>query len=185
MLGGGTEGVDQPGVAADLAEEPPVGGPLQPVANRQEECGDRQHRRRGGCARHDLARRRVGGEPGEPAGRAEDGDEADTDGHPPHGDGRVAEVRLHDRRRRAGRHRRPCDRPGQGGEEAVAHLDQAEQPDELHHGHDSDRGEQAHASQRICRRSSRLAPNNVHTRIPPATSGPSASTSSTASPGVS
>ena len=98
-----------------------------------------RHRRRGGRARHDLARRRVGREPGEPPAAPRIGHEADPDGHPPHGDSRVAEFRLDDRRRRTAGNGRPCDRPWQGGEEAVAHLDQAEQPDELHHGHDSHR----------------------------------------------
>ena len=109
----------------------------------KQQGGDRQHRRRHRCARHDVRGRRVGGEPGQPTRRAEDGHEADADRHLAHGDGGVAELRLDDGRRRTGGHRRPGHRPGQGDEEPVAELDEAEQADELDHGDDSHPGHQA------------------------------------------
>ena len=136
VLGRRPERVDQPGVAAHLAEDPAFGDALQPIADRQEQGGDRQHRGCHRCARHDVRGRGVGGQPGEPSSRTEDGHEADADCHLAHGAGGIAELGLDDGRRRTGGHRRPRHRPGQRHEEAVAELDDAEQADELHHGDD-------------------------------------------------
>ena len=150
------------GVAADLAEQPPVAGPLQPVADREGERGDRQDRRHGGRARHDRRRRRIGGEPRDARRGAEDRDQADADRDPPDGDRGVAEVGLDDRDRRATRRGRPDDRPWQRGEEAVVDLEDAEQAHELHHGEHADRrhhaeGEPPHATALVDGRAERAS----------------------------
>ena len=142
MFGCRSERVDQSRVAADLVEEPTVGGALQPVADRQHEGGDRQQRRGGWRSWHEVGGRGIGSEPRQPSRRAENRHEPDTDRNLAHRDGRIAQRRLDDRRRSSDDHRRPGHRPRQRGEEPVARLEQPEQAHELEHGNDPGAGDE-------------------------------------------